>query len=200
MKKENILVVALIAIALAGIYLYTTRKPARHAAPPPQKQAPAFASEAVANTVPPSQGNATTMGNAGDNLASNTRGNGIGWKDYTPGLARAKKDNKNVFLYFHAQWCTYCTKLKKTTFRDPKVLAFLAENFVSISVDTDRNQSLSRQWRVKGLPTMWFLTPDGKQISSLPGYVGAGQMLQVLKFIHTKSYDTMSFQEFVNKG
>lgn len=200
MKKENILVVALIAIAMAGIYLYTTQKPARHAATPPRKEAPAFASEAVANTPPSSPGNAAAGSNTGSNAGNSTGSNGIGWKDYTPGLARAKKDNKNVFLYFHAQWCTYCTKLKKTTFRDPKVLAYLAENFVSISVDTDQNQSLSRQWRVKGLPTMWFLTPEGKQISSLPGYVGAGQMLQVLKFIHTKSYDTMSFQEFVNKG
>lgn len=121
----------------------------------------------------------------------------IGWEDMQPGLARAKAEGKPVFLYFHADWCTYCVKLKKTTFKDKSVLAYLAQNFVSISVDTDKHREVSEKWRVTGLPTLWFLTPDGGKISKIPGYVGAEQMTRFLAYIHTKQYEQMSFNEFI---
>jgi len=71
---------------------------------------------------------------------------------------------------------------------------------VSIQVDTDKNKALAEEWRVKGLPTLWFLEPDGTRISSIPGYMDATQLLQILKFIHTRSYETMDFQEFIKQG
>ncbi len=182
MKKENILVIGLVAIALAGLVWFFSSD---------SGQKNLGGNKQVAQTQAPVTGNADSgNGNA-------TRNSKINWKDYTPGLAQAKTQEKNVFLYFYAQWCTYCTKLKKTTFLDEKVLAYLEKNFVSISVDTDQEQTLSQSWQVQGLPTMWFLTPDGSKISSLPGYVDGSQLLQILRYIHTKSYDTMSFQDFL---
>lgn len=179
MRKENVLVVALVVIALSGIYLFNQMNndmPDQAAVDIP---APAVAAQ-----------NNTLQANS----------SGITWKDYTPGMALAKKEDKSIFLYFHAQWCTYCTKLKKTTFKDPDVMAYLNDNFVSIQVDTDKNKKLAQQWRVKGLPTLWFLEPSGKKINNMPGYVDAGQLLQILKYVHTKSYNTMEFHEFVKQG
>ncbi len=188
MKKENVLVIVLVTIVLAGLFWIFTARTG------PKNPAGTGGTEPVAAVRKPGAEATGTAdlenGNAGQN-------NRIDWKDYTPGLAQAKTQDKNVFLYFYAQWCTYCTQLKKTTFVDDKVLAYLEKNFVSISVDTDQNQTLSQTWQVKGLPTMWFLTPDGGRISSLPGYVDGSQLLQILRYIHTKSYDTMSFQDFV---
>jgi len=187
MKKENILVVVLMSIALAGLFWFFNAD---------SGQKNLGAGKLVAQTQSP---NASVTGDADPGNGNATQNNRIDWKDYTPGLAQAKTQDKNVFLYFYAQWCTYCTQLSQTTFLDAKVQAYLDKHFVSISVDTDQNQTLSRSWQVKGLPTMWFLTPEGNKISSLPGYVGAAQLFQILKFIHTDSYHTMSFQEFVKQ-
>ena len=179
MRKENILVVVLIAIALGGVFGYRALNP--------EMPSPAAvpADQAVASTV---------------NTAFAAEAGGILWKDYTPGMALAKKEDKSIFLYFHAPWCTYCTKLKKTTFQDDRIQAYLNDNFVSIQVNTDTNKDLALKWQVKGLPTMWFLEPDGNKIDRMPGYVDAGQLLQILKYIHTKSYTTMEFNEFVKQG
>lgn len=176
MKKENVLVAALIVIAFGSVYLFNSSK---------HTQTASSAGPAQAIAGPVDTANAPA---------------GISWKDYTPGLAQARADNKSVFLYFQAAWCSYCVKLKKTTFKDKAVLAYLDENFVSIEVDTDKNPKLATEWNVKGLPTMWFLESDGKKINHLPGYVEPKQMLQILKYIHTKSYDKMSFQEFIQQG
>ncbi len=185
MKKENILVIGLVAIALAGLFWFFNAN---------SGQKNFSGNKQVAQTQEPL---ASVTGNADPGNGNAGQNKTIDWKDYTPGLAQAKTQDKNVFLYFYAQWCTYCTQLKKTTFLDEKVLAYLEKNFVSISVDTDQNHTLSQSWQVKGLPTMWFLTPDGSRISSLPGYVDGSQLLQILRYIHTQSYDKMSFQDFV---
>ncbi len=180
MKKENVLVVVLIVLAIAGGIIYNRSKS------PGQALQAATASKTSVQTEEKT------------NLAA--KGTGIGWQDYTPGMAMAAKGSKSIFLYFHAPWCTYCTKLKKTTFKDKKNLAYLENNFISIQVNTDKNQVLSNEWKVKGLPTLWFLEPDGTKVNSIPGYLDAAQLLLVLKYIHTKSYDTMSFQDFMKQG
>ncbi|MFN2358318.1 MAG: thioredoxin family protein [Desulfotignum sp.] len=190
MKKENILVIVLVAMAFAGVFWYF--------AGPVTQQNPFKAGDTDSGEPIPAPA-APVTGNA-DLVTDNTQETpGIDWKEYTPGLGMAKKQDKNIFLYFYAQWCTYCTKLKKTTFLDQKVLDYLEKNFISISVDTDHDQALAQTWQVKGLPTMWFLTPEGNKINSLPGYVDGAQLFQILRYIHTKSYDTMSFQEFLKQ-
>jgi thioredoxin-related protein len=64
-------------------------------------------------------------------------------------------------------------------------------------VDTDKDQERANQWKVKGLPTLWFLKSDHSKITSIPGYIDAEQFLNALKYIHTASYDKMSFQDFI---
>ena len=182
MRKEHMLVVILVVLGLAGIFMFVRDNPT--------STSDNSGVENVTETV------------TAPVTAVETPGNGSGsidWNDYTPGMAQAKNQGKNVFLYFYAQWCTYCTKLKQTTFLDKKVQAYLDENFISISVNTDQNQALSQTWQVTGLPTMWFLTPEGDRISSLPGYVDGPQLLKILKYIRTESYDSMSFQDFVKQ-
>ena len=168
MKKENILVITIICIAIIGFVLYNNSKSERQ-----------------------------TDFIQGKESSPKSNASNIDWKSYAKGLELAKSQNKPVFLYFHANWCTYCVRLKKTTFKDKTILTYLKDNFISIAVDTDKNQGLAKQWRVKGLPTLWFLKPDNSKISNIPGYVDAKQFLQILKYIHTTSYDKMSFQEFV---
>ncbi len=183
MKKENILVVVLIVLTIAGVFLYNTSK-----TPEPAIQASALQAAVLSESASEIQATPKIKGTA------------IGWKDYTPGMAMAAQGDKPIFLYFHAPWCTYCTKLKQTTFKDKKILAYLEQNFVSIQVDTDKNQVLSNEWKVKGLPTLWFLEPDGTQINSIPGYMDAAQLVMILKYIHTKSYNTMEFRDFMKQG
>lgn len=176
MRKENILVAALVVILLGGIYGYMSKDSKDEFPVPPLVHAASTATK-------------TSLADpAGDIL----------WKDYTPGMALARQENKSIFLYFYAPWCTYCTKLKKTTFKNDKVLAYLNDNFISIQVNTDESKALAQEWQVRGLPTMWFLEPDGKKINRMPGYVEAGQLLKILEYIHTKSYTTMEFREFMN--
>jgi len=164
MRKENILVVVIICIAIAGFIAFNALKSGEQ---------------------------------AGLIQEDRKEDSAIDWQAYTKGMELAVTKDQPIFLYFHAEWCTYCQKLKKTTFKDEAVLQYLQAHFVSISVDTDKEKTLTDQWKVKGLPTLWFLRSDNSKISNIPGYVDEKQFLRILKYVHTKSYDKMSFHEFV---
>lgn len=181
MRKENILVGVLVVLALGGIYLYT-------------RPAPDLGTQVSNVNIEPLAGENQTL-----QSSSMAAPKDIFWNDYTPGMALAVKEGKSIFLYFHASWCGYCVKLKKETFTDDRIKAYLNDYFVSIGVDTDKREKLARQWGVRGLPTLWFLEADGTKINNLPGFVDADQLLTILQYIHTQSYNTMNFQEYVQQ-
>ena len=123
----------------------------------------------------------------------------INWLKYDEGLARAQSENKHIFLNFHADWCGYCIKMEKETFTDAAVIAYLNKNFIPIMVDSDKEKKIAGAYNVRALPTSWFLEPDKSKISTLPGYVDAKQLLNILKYIKTGSYKKMSFKDFITK-
>ncbi len=70
--------------------------------------------------------------------------NGIKWHSYKEGVDRGKYEKKNVFLNFYADWCGFCKKMDKETFKDPVVIAFLNENFISVKVNSDKERNIAR--------------------------------------------------------
>lgn len=174
MKKGNILAVVLMCFVFIGGWMFYKSKKETNT---PQK-----------------------LQQSGDALNETAVSSGIQWQDYKKGVSLAKADGKHIFLYFHADWCPYCIKLKKTTFKDKKVQAYLAQNFISISADTDKEKHLASRWKVKGLPTLWFFKPDNAKIGSISGYVDKKQFLHVLKYIHTKRYENMRFHDFLKQS
>ena len=113
---------------------------------------------------------------------------GIAWKTYKEGLALAASSGKKIYINFHADWCTYCTKMANTTFKSKQVIAFLNDNFVAVQVDTDKEKEVARTYKVRGLPASFFLENDGIQIGNQPGYLDADQFLKMLQFIIEEGY------------
>lgn len=181
MRKENILVMVLVVLTLGGIYFYNQP------------------SQGMGIQVAKADIEPIAAENKASQVALTSAPKKILWSDYTPGMALAQKEGKSIFLYFHAPWCGYCVKLKNETFSDDRIKAYLNDHFVSIGVDTDKRGKLAGQWGVRGLPTLWFLEADGTKISNLPGFVNADQLLAILQYIHSKSYKTMNFQEYVQQ-
>ena len=90
--------------------------------------------------------------------------------------------------------------MDQTTFNDPSVIDYLAANYITIKINSDKEKQLAATYRVSGLPTHWFLDSAGGAISSLPGYLGPEQFLPILKYIQTESYKTMKFDEYLKNN
>ncbi len=135
-----------------------------------------------------------------DVSATPTGDAGIQWYSYDEGMQRGKAENKKVFLVFDADWCRYCLKMEKETFAKPTVIAYVNRNFIPISVNSDNQPDIVEKYKVRGLPTTWFISETGEPIASRPGYIAPDEMLKILKFFGTDSYRTMSYNAFLEKG
>ncbi len=122
---------------------------------------------------------------------------GINWYSYEEGMAAGKKMNKKVFLVFHADWCRYCKIMEKETFQDPAVIAYLNRNFISVSVNSDKEKNIAVKFNVRGLPSTWFISENGDRIGNRPGYISAKEMINILKYLGTDSYQNMTFKAFM---
>ena len=120
----------------------------------------------------------------------------INWQTYEQGVSMAKNQGKKIFLYFHADWCKYCVKMGITTFKDSQVIDLLNKQFISIQVDSEKQEEIAYRYGIRGLPNSWFLKKDATRINSLPGYVDGPVFALILKYIGTDSFQKMSFQEF----
>lgn len=66
-------------------------------------------------------------------------------------LAKAKSENKLVFVDFYTQWCGPCLNMAQTVFVLPEVGAFYNANFVSAKIDTENGEGieLAKKWFIR---------------------------------------------------
>ncbi len=90
-------------------------------------------------------------------------------------FARARAEDKPVFLSVGYSSCHWCHQMEKESFQDEEIAAFLNENFVSIKVDREERPDVDAIYMrvVQGMtgqggwPMSLFLTPEGR-----PFYAG----------------------------
>ena len=119
--------------------------------------------------VPPSEG--CTVSAAG------TSG-GLAWmtNQYEEALAKAKAENKLVFVNFTGVTCTNCHWMRQNLFPKPEI-AGLLKDFVMVELFTDgtgaideKNQKLEESmFQTVSLPFYAILTPEGKVVATFAG-------------------------------
>jgi thiol-disulfide isomerase/thioredoxin len=83
-----------------------------------------------------------------------------GWE---PMLQKARKENKKVFVYFHASWCVPCKTIEKTIFTDSLVYNLLNREAVNIAIDIDDPEVLEivKKYRIISVPAIVILNYEG---------------------------------------
>lgn len=104
----------------------------------------------------------------------------INWRDWeTKAFQLAREQNKPILLDISASWCHWCHVMDSTTYREPKVVQAVNQDFVPVKVDNDRRPDINERYNQGGWPTTVFLTPEGEVIAG-GTYIPPGQMVEVL--------------------
>lgn len=96
--------------------------------------------------------------------------------DINQAMQKAKNTNKNIFVNFHADWCTYCHKMDDEVFSSTEIKEKLTKNYVLLKINVDQNPELSTQFQTYSLPTIIILDSNGNEIKRIIGYQSAEQL------------------------
>ena len=88
--------------------------------------------------------------------------------DIDSAFAAARAARKPVLLYWGADWCPPCSRLKATVFRHPEFVE-RTRLFVAVDLDGDAPgaQRLGEEFDVYGYPTVVVLSPDRDEITRI---------------------------------
>lgn len=104
-------------------------------------------------------------------------------------------------IFFMADWCGWCTRLKNETLADSTVRQILGEsyNIVYINYQADSTVSYrgeritcgeltSEIYAVRGFPSMAFCDRNGDLLGMAPGYKSAAAMIELLEMVRDGEY------------
>lgn len=97
---------------------------------------------------------------------------GVRWQPWSEAkLEEAARTNTPVFIDFYADWCLPCKELDRNTFSQPEFLE-LSREFVMLKADMTKgsdplSKRLEARYKIRGVPTLVFLTPDGAELTEL---------------------------------
>jgi thioredoxin-related protein len=96
-------------------------------------------------------------------------------------FARARAESRPVFVYWGAEWCPPCNQVKATLFNRQDFIE-RSRAFVPVYVDGDAPgaQKLGSRFRVSGYPTMVLFSPQGQELTRLPGEVDPARYGELL--------------------
>ena len=105
--------------------------------------------------------------------------------------AKAKAENKLIFLDCYTQWCGPCKKMSKEVFPQEKVGAYMNPKFVNIKIDMESayGAPLAKKLQIQAYPTFVIFNADAQEISRFLGYQAADEFIKV---VGEKSADNAS--------
>lgn len=101
------------------------------------------------------------------------------------GLAfnESQSQNKTLLIIFDQESCVYCDMLEENTLSDVNVQKELNENYVVLFVDINKDYDVAEKYQVFGTPIVHVISPEGKDLGKIEGYVESDEFLSELKGI-----------------
>lgn len=118
-------------------------------------------------------------------------------------LAKAKAENKLVFVDFYTQWCGPCFNMAQTVFVLPEVGAFYNANFISAKIDAENGEGveLAKKYGVRSYPTYVFVDPaTGEAVHRSSSRQEKEQFIATAKAALTPTQRSFYLVEEYNKG
>lgn len=99
--------------------------------------------------------------------------------DYKDAIKKSEERGVPVLVFFEADWCNWCKKMKKEVLTNKKVKTSM-KNYILVVVDYDKNKLIGRKFNMKSLPSYIITNLEEKVLKSGNGYLDADKFTKWL--------------------
>lgn len=93
----------------------------------------------------------------------------ISWQQ---ALAKARDENKMLFVEIYTSWCVYCKQMEQTVFTNGEAGDFYNKHFINVRYNAQLQDGISirKSYALLGLPMFLYLDANGISILKTVGY------------------------------
>ena len=107
---------------------------------------------------------------------SAVEGSSIFWLvDYDQARLQGIEQGRPVLLFVTTDGCVYCERMLDQVFKDAKVQEDLRSNFVPAMLKLNSSTELAKQLKITIYPTTVIISPDGKILDYVRGFLTTDQ-------------------------
>ena len=119
-----------------------------------------------------------------------------------------QSNGKPYFLVFSANGCVYCDRLKNLIRDNADIKAFLKDNYAPYYINASYSKKhavefmgesvttadLAQKYSIKPTPTLIFLSHNGKELFSYPGFMPKEKFMRALEFFKDSTLERKDTQ------
>ena len=148
----------------------------------------------------------------------------VTWLTWDEAVQRAGSDAqpKKIFVDVYTDWCGWCKKMDKDTFRNPQVAAYMSENFYMVKLDAEQKDPIEFRGNTYSFvasgrrgyhqlaaallqgqmsyPTVVFLDESLNMLSPVPGYQKPDNFLKIARYFGENIYKDTSWEQYSESG
>jgi len=100
-------------------------------------------------------------------------------------LAKAKAEEKIIFVDAYAEWCGPCKRMAKNVFTQERVGEFHNEQFINMKIDMEKGMGLTfrRKYPVSAFPTLFYIDASGAVVHKVKGAQQVDGLLKLGNFV-----------------
>ena len=129
---------------------------------------------------------------------------------------------RKIFIDVYTDWCGWCKRMDATTYKDPRIIKILNEDFYAVKLDGEAKETIifkDKQYNfvpqgrtgyhelaaalMQGklsYPTTVYLDENLNLIQPIPGYLQAEDLEPILIFLGKNYFKNQTWQDFLTKN
>ena len=92
-------------------------------------------------------------------------------------MAKAKKENRLIFIDAYTDYCQPCMLMVKNVFSLNAVADFYNQNFINLKMHFGKEKELAEKYGTSGYPAFLFINGDGKLVYMESGYTEGDEFI-----------------------
>ena len=149
---------------------------------------------------------------------SSLKAQSIDWMSWQEMMKKQKVEKRKIIVDLYTDWCGWCKRMDKTTFRNPVIVDYVNKNYYAVKFNAEQKEDVEFDGHIfkfvprgrrgyhefaaaltqnnLSYPTYVFMTDDAQILQVFPGYQQAKDFEYILNYFGDDIYKNKKWEQF----